>query len=489
MLNRSKNILLLIFILLTSHDLYAVKSKDLFYSLKAPVAQSATFMRLRDNKVLFSSTPDKLLIPASLTKLVTSAAVLSYFSPHHQFETKLFYTGKKSESTIHGDLIIVGDGDPYLISEKLWQLAADLRHLGVRIIKGNIIIDNSIFNGSKRDKSRLSGQHSSTHAYDAPISAFGVNFNTFAIAIAPASKTGNKAMVEIDPYNPIGLAIINKTETTSKRRKKIAASRISPKNNHSQIVVTGSIPVDGKLKKIYRSVNDPVWASGEILRSFLSKEGITIKGIVRSGMRPNKAQFLHSIASYDVGYIVRGLNQFSNNYIADVMVKRLGYAYVNDTNNTQTAGTLRNGVTALTNFLKKDVKIQTPFTLKNGSGLDHNNRLSANQLIAILSHMNSRFDLFPEYLHSLPTSGINGTMKKRFQKGRTKKLIGMIRAKTGTLTQPITASGLAGYLFHKKHGLVAFAIIENGIKGRKQPNIYDLRKRQDNAVYQFLNRI
>jgi D-alanyl-D-alanine carboxypeptidase/D-alanyl-D-alanine-endopeptidase (penicillin-binding protein 4) len=62
-----------------------------------------------------------------------------------------------------------------------------------------------------------------------------------------------------------------------------------------------------------------------------------------------------------------------------------------------------------------------------------------------------------------------------------------VRAKTGTLSEPIAVSGLAGYFHHPKQGMVAFCILENGSKGGAQPAITDLRDRQDRVVVALMN--
>ena len=71
--------------------------------------------------------------------------------------------------------------------------------------------------------------------------------------------------------------------------------------------------------------------------------------------------------------------------------------------------------------------------------------------------------------------------------GLVLNLQGLIRAKTGTLTEPIAVSGIAGYFRHPTQGLVAFCVVENGKPGQRQPSIVDLRERQDRILTAFLN--
>jgi D-alanyl-D-alanine carboxypeptidase/D-alanyl-D-alanine-endopeptidase (penicillin-binding protein 4) len=123
----------------------------------------------------------------------------------------------------------------------------------------------------------------------------------------------------------------------------------------------------------------------------------------------------------------------------------------------------------------------------NGSGLSTNNRLSARNLTDVLVYAAEKMEIFPEFLASLPASGWDGTLKKRFDDPGMKLLSGKVRAKTGTLSQPVSVSSLAGYVRHPVHGLVAFAIVQNGIPGRNQPSIDGLRRSQDAMLLSFMN--
>ena len=102
--------------------------------------------------------------------------------------------------------------------------------------------------------------------------------------------------------------------------------------------------------------------------------------------------------------------------------------------------------------------------------------------MSLLEYMYKRMDIFPEFLSSLPASGWDGTLEDRFRRQNLKHLVGKVRAKTGTLTRPISVSSLAGYMGHPKHGMLAFVIIENGKAKKEQANILDLRARQESAL-------
>ena len=442
-----------------------------------PLQRSALFLRISDGQVIYQENADKLLIPASVTKIMTAAAALCKFSPSYQFKTEVSYSGARKDQTIYGDLIIKGSGDPFLTNEKVWQLAADLRHMGLRIVRGNIVIDNTLFVDETRDHSRLSGLTQSTHAYDAPISAFGLNFNTLALAIAPGPKIGQKALVGLDPYDIPSLSILNNIRTVAtSAASRPQVSRLSPENDRTSVVLNGLIAIDDPVKKVYRSASDPVLTSGEQVKSFLKHEGIDIQGNVRQAAQPVPGtRPLYTMEGNDLAYIVKGLNHYSNNYIADMLVKSLGAYFGKE-------GSIDEGIEVIQKFLKEDVGLTVPPVLKNGSGLDSNNQISSKQLAKTLKYMHDHPDVFPEFYASLPMASRDGTMEKRFRSKESSQWSAAVRAKTGTLTEPVTVSSLAGYLYHPKHGLVAFAIIHNGIPKRPQPGLGDLHQMEDMAI-------
>ena len=102
-----------------------------------------------DNKqVLYTHNGSQLFIPASVTKLFSTAAALEILGPSH-----LFYTHVKAsvlpdkEGVIKGNLYLVGGGDPSLTSEGLHELAKRVYNAGIRTILGKVIIDDALFNG------------------------------------------------------------------------------------------------------------------------------------------------------------------------------------------------------------------------------------------------------------------------------------------------------------------------------------------------------
>lgn len=440
-----------------------------------PYHDSALIVSLADGKVRLEQNPTLSLSPASLTKLVTGAAVLHHLGRDFRFHTKIQSLGRLQNGILTGDLAIIGDGDPFLVNELLWQAAVDLRHKGLREVRGDIVLDGTLFQDDARDESRKDSAWVSSHAYDAPVSALGVNFNTLALAVTPRSGAKGTARVGLDPYDFPEAVVRGRIDVISGNHKQIEVDR-STEGGREVLHVRGRVGHDTDLVRIYRSVQNHTLIAGATFRAFLNHEGIRVHGKPRATRsRVQGGQDLHVIESFPMGQIISGLNKFSNNYIADTLTKRLGAHLRNQ-------GTFAAGQDVLEAFLRQEVKVEGPIVLRNGSGLDIDNRLSTHQIVDLLTYVERRMNIYPEFLASLPAAGSDGTLERRMQN----PVFEQVRAKTGTLTEPIVVSGLAGYVHHASFGLCAFAMIANGIQGRPQPSLATIREAQEKTLLAFL---
>lgn len=430
------------------------------------VQQAVSVRRVSDGTTLFSHNADQLLIPASLTKLITTAAVLDTWGATHQFTTSVFYRGKRQGDRIRGDLVLVGGGDPYLISEKMWTFASHVKNIGINTVEGQVIIDNSLFAHNTTRSAAVS-----RNAYDAPVTAFGINFNTVAVLIVPATRVGTQATVTLFPFPLDGVTIDNRVQTvaTAPRRALRVTRRTGGADNAFKIIARGRIAHNSKPRTFYRSIAQPQHIARAYVRNFLRQHEVQVLG-KKLTTAHSRLVSLHDIKSYPLSHIVKGLNTFSNNYIADVLIKKLGAEQ-------HQHGTLAAGSKQLSRWLRQQVGITSPFTLKNGSGLTAENRLSADQLAAVLHHAARSMRLLPDFLASLPASGLEGTVRKRLHRHQ-----GLIRAKTGTLTTPRSVAGLAGYYFSARHEMISFVLLANGRTAHPQPPLAFLRQRQDRLL-------
>ncbi|HPI40740.1 MAG TPA: D-alanyl-D-alanine carboxypeptidase, partial [Pseudobdellovibrionaceae bacterium] len=105
------------------------------------------------------------LIPASVSKLAVSAAVLNEFKAGHLFKTKLVSEAKIESGVLKGDLYLVGGGDPSFVSEKMWYLVNIFIRNGIKVIQGDILVDDTLFDQQRFDSTRIDKRVD--NAYDA----------------------------------------------------------------------------------------------------------------------------------------------------------------------------------------------------------------------------------------------------------------------------------------------------------------------------------
>lgn len=469
--------------LATAQPSYAMAQADLLPNLQALEREgarvSALAVNLRTGETLVDRKSGERLTPASVSKLVLASAVLETFGSDHTFKSRFFRRGPLKGSTLSGDLVFVGAGDPSLTNEKLWFLATDVARMGVREVSGDLVLNTSAFGPIEKDANRRAGAKASTHAYDSPLSAAAVNFSVMAVVAGPGASVGEPARVALEPYDLDSVRVTGKVTTA--RATKLSATRVA-KGSYDAVVASGSVASGGFPARVYRSVSDADVYAASTLKAFLKSAGVSVKGKVRIERALPAKQALTPLAEvegFPLDWQIRGLFKVSNNFIGDMLTIHLDGA-----GQGQGAGaTLARGAEALERYAKETVSSSrfragtTPsgLVLASGSGLTPENRMSARDVVAVLDRMHSNAREFPAFLSALPIPGSEGTVRRRFTGPGSSHLKDTVRAKTGTLTEPIDAVGLAGYSRTKVGDWVAFCFIVNGSSRRSNFGVERVR--------------
>jgi len=215
---------------------------------------------LDDGKAVFVHDPDELLNPASNVKLFTSAAALVRLGSDYRFDTEFLTrapTGSKGPLGTKGEtttLYVRGKGDPSLTSERLWAMVNDLFHEGLRSVSGDIILDDSYFDGDRIGPG-FDEEHSD-RAYAAPTGALSLNWNAVAIHVYPGDIPGAKARVEIEPQSDY-FVVENRAVTVSKRSLKRVWVSIVPSGDKQRVVVSGRLPFEREGTVLWKKIDNP----------------------------------------------------------------------------------------------------------------------------------------------------------------------------------------------------------------------------------------
>ncbi len=391
-----------------------------------------------EDDIIDSVNAKQMKIPASVTKLLTTYAVLQRFPVGFKFKTQLFYDGE--------NLYLKGGGDPAFVSEKMWYLVNEFSRSQISKIKKDIIVDDTLFDDIRFDQSRENKRVD--RAYDSPIGAMSFNWNAVNVFIRP-SEVDKKALVVIDPESEV-FELVNSTKTVAGAAKKDLVVAIN--NSAKKITVSGEISKNSDEKAIFKSVTDPDLWSGYQLKSFLKQRNIVVTGQVRRGLLPTNgsAKLVASVDSKSISEILTDMNKFSNNFVAEMFTKNLAAL-----DNKQNAS-LKQGIDIIRSELVKLNLNEKDFHIINPSGFTLENRLSAAALNEVLNAMRNNFPVYPSVLESLPIAGVDGTLKKRMKNSAAE---GWVRAKTGYLDGVVSLAGYAG----KKNGDVyTFSFLYNG---------------------------
>jgi len=409
-------------------------------------------LSLDTGATLYARDADALLNPASNVKLFTTAAALVRLGPEYRFETEAWLDAAGLGDGAPKALYLRGKGDPTFTTERLWALAGDLQHLGLRRV-GDLVLDEGWFDGERIGPGF--DQESGDKTYLAPAGALSLNSNVVAIHVAPGERAGQAGRVELEPDSGF-FEVVNRTRTAGPRaaRRVLVSSTADGAGGRQRIVVEGRLPAGGRPAVSWRKIDDPAQYFGQTLRRLLELRGVKVTGRVRLGAVPPGAQLLTVVESEPLADVLRRLNKSSNNFMAEQLVKTLGAVTAGP------PGSWSSGLAAVEGFLASFGLPRGSYVMKNGSGMNDANRFSARQAVRLLAEMVRRFPVSAEFLASLPVAGKDGTIRWRLDGPET---AGQVRAKTGTLDGVNT---LAGYLETVDGERLAFALFVNDAPGK-----------------------
>ena len=403
---------------------------------------------LQRNKTLYSVNSNRLFAPASNVKLLTTAMALKRLRPEYRFKTALYATTPVGGETLRGDIFIKGFGDPNLVSEQMWLLVKELKNIPLRKVHGDIIADASFFDNNLRVKTWKKG---GVEAYNAPLGALSFNFNTVTVHINPGEKPGDRPVVVVDP-NIEFIRVDNRARTVSKsKRSRLIVNRID-RGGHNEITISGVVSVNRARETYYLNITRPAYYAASVFKEYLRQEGVEVTGKVRVGFVPEGAYEILSHSSMPLSLILRGLNKFSNNFVAEQILKTIGADIYGP------PGTTLNGLRAMDEYMQSLKYKPEGFSILDGSGLSRQNRLSPDQIVSVFQDMYADLGVYPEFISALGVMGRDGNVLKRMNGHNSAE---RARVKTGTLN---SVSALSGYFQSADGERFAFSILMNDLK-------------------------
>jgi D-alanyl-D-alanine carboxypeptidase/D-alanyl-D-alanine-endopeptidase (penicillin-binding protein 4) len=378
-------------------------------------------------RVRLQERAQRPLNPASLFKLVTTSAGLELLGPAYTWQTPVWLQGELRDGVLDGSVIIKGTGDPKLVLERVWLLLRRVRDLGVQEIRGDIVLDRSTFAVAEGSAGDFDGD--ALRPYNVLPDALLLNYKSVVYTFTPDP---GKGIATLSAEPPLAGVMVDRSvaltsATCDDWRSQLKASLAEP----AQVRFAGRYPATCGERSWPVAYADPASYNARMLTGMWRELGGRLDGTVRDGVAPSGVAPNFIITSPPLAEVVRDINKYSNNVMAQQLFLTLAAA-------RRGTGSLEAGREVVRGWLADRLGegALAGVTIDNGSGLSRVQRVTA-QLLARLLQAVYASPVMPELMSSLPISGQDGTLL------RIRATQGRAHLKTGSLRD---VAGVAGYV-------------------------------------------
>lgn len=428
-------------------------------------------VNLRTGKTLIDYNSGKHFVPASNTKLYTTAAALKLLGPEFRYRTPILTTGKIVGGILKGDLVVVGVGDPSW-SKRMREddgttvfvgWADSLRAHGITAIAGDIVGVDGVYDGVRFGSGWMWDDQ--PYWYSAPISALSFNENVVDIIFVP--NPGKSPEMLLNPVTSY-VTILNNLTTldTLNNPDSLESDWDSWRDAGSNVTRFDGLSPPDTLETA-ATVDDPMAFTATVLKEVLQSAGISVNGTARGASRHKAGReplnisgdTLFVFPSPTLGEIIYYLNKDSQNLMAEVLLRTVA-------SGAEKGASAEAGLEIFKPVWSEMGVDTNSIHLVDGSGVSHYNKVTPANTVALLTAMQGD----TTYFRSLPIAGVDGTLENEMLMSPAE---GRVFAKTGTLTHART---LSGYLIQAGGDTVAFSIMANAyLTGNEAVNTHIYR--------------
>lgn len=397
------------------------------------------------------------LNPASVFKLVTTYAALDLLGPAYTWRTPALAGGPMQDGVLKGPLLLRGTGDPTLVPERLWLWLRRIQALGVRDIKGDILLDRSAFTLEPGSAADFDGD--ATRPYNVRPDALLLNYQAVTYTFTP---DGGRKQARVTAEPPLaGVRVDAAVPLSAAPCGDWRAALQAQLDDPDRVRFAGRYPAACGERSWPTAYAAPERYAARLVAQMWRELGGTLRGEVRDGALPAAEQasatWLADSESPPLAAVVRDINKFSNNVMAEQLFLTLGTQQQSPspvgTTTAQARETLRR-------WLAERLGDSSGVVVDNGSGLSRATRLSAAQLGRLLMQAWAS-PVMPELMASLPISGTDGTLR------RSAAPQGRAHLKTGSLRD---VAAVAGYvLADSGERYVVVALVNHPKAGAARP--------------------
>ncbi len=418
----------------------------------APADVSIVVQRLDGARPVLAHLPDASRNPASVMKLVTTWSALEILGPGYTWPTEVYLDGQIVDTTLDGDLVIKGYGDPFLVLEEFWKLLRAVRRLGIDAIDGNLVIDDSYFAVDEPHPGAFDNQPFRT--YNVVPNALLVNFKAvnFQFIADPATRgvrvTHEPPLRNLDVKNVIGLA----SSACGGYQAGISVDVVGEKLD--EVRLGGAFPQRCGSYALTRTVLEHDTYVAGLFEVLWREIGGRYSGRLRNGAPPANVRPALTWRSAPLTDVLRSINKNSNNVMTRQLLYTLG------AERAGAPGTRANGAAAIRAFLVEQGLDVGALVIDNGAGLSRSERVSAGLVVDVLRAA-AASPYAAEFVSSLSLGGIDGTTRSRFNGHAA-----VTHMKTGRLDH---VSALAGYVRSRSGADHVVAVIVNAQNAHRGP--------------------
>ncbi len=375
--------------------------------------------------------PDFGVNPASVFKLATTSAALDRLGPAWRWKTPVYTSGTLRNGVLQGSVAIRGTGDPSLVLERVWLLLRQLRQAGVREIRGDIVLDHTAFAAAPGTAADF--DNAPAEPYNVLPDALLLNWKAVTLTFQPDPAAKVARVVSEPPL--AGFAVdagvpLSRGDCGDWR----GGLRLDPAEaTHWRF--KGGYPASCGVRAWPLAHPDAAGYDARLVAAMWREAGGKLAGHVHDGEVPADATPLFEFASPALAEVIRDINKYSNNVMAEQVFLTLA-AQAPDAAPGVTREQARD---VLAQWLHERLGAAADgATIVNGSGLARETRISARALGALLQ-WDWRSPAMPELMASLPLNGVDGTLRR----GGATAQAGRAHLKTGSMRD---VAAIAGYV-------------------------------------------
>lgn len=411
---------------------------------------------MKTNHILYQHRVNYFYTPASVQKLFTAVAALSFLKPSYRFMTQLFMDGKIKNGTLQGNLTVKFSGDPELKLKDLRELFHQLHRYGLNKIVGNVYIDNFDYSNIPQYPPGCLWDDLS-YSYAAPLNTIIINHNKFLLHFFPGKTNGEKPKLKSN-LPPNVARFYNYLQTSAKYNKYCPITIYS--NDQNDYKLGGCLVKSWGEQRRVLAIRDMIGYSKAIIKQLLKRNQIEYAGHINIHRIPPNAVLIANHLSPPLSKIVKEMLKDSDNLSTNSVLKKIGEVY------DQNQSTWIKSLHALKTILQTPTGIDFKNNLiADGAGLSRYNLITPQQIAKLLYYAYHNPTINPTLLAALPIGGKDGTLEDRMLSTSKQE---RVRAKTGSMTG---VSALAGYIQTKHNGTLSFVIMINGFIGKNKPYI------------------